>query len=170
MKEKQLLYAALFLAGKPLEIDFLRKIVPVKEDVLSGYIAEFNALATGLYIRSVGGGYQMATEPALSEELEAFFGEKADTLSRGALETISIIAYKQPVTKAEVDQIRGVDSSGSMRTLIDKNFITVSGRKNVAGKPLLYVTTPFFLEHFGLDDLSELPSFKEWKELKGGGI
>jgi segregation and condensation protein B len=169
MKTKQMFYAALFLAGKPLEHSFLKKIVPVKADILSEYISEFNALATGLYIRAVGGGYQMVTDPCLSEELDLFFGEKGEALSRGALETVSIVAYKQPVTKAEVDQIRGVDSSGSMRTLIDKNLITVSGRKNVAGKPLLYITTPFFLEHYGLDELSELPTFKEWRDIRGGG-
>jgi segregation and condensation protein B len=167
MREKELLYAVLFLAGKPLEISFLKKIIPAKEDILEGFAAEFNKLSIGLYIRSVGGGYQMVTDPELTNELEKFFGEKTDVLSKNALETLSIIAYKQPVTKAEVDQIRGVDCSGSMHSLIDKNLITVSGRKNVAGKPLLYVTTPYFLEHFGLDDLGDLPTFKEWKELRG---
>jgi segregation and condensation protein B len=167
MKEKQLFYASLFLAGKPLETAFLKKITASEDSALNGYISEFNALSLGLYIRAVGGGYQMVTAADLSEALGKFFGEKAEALSRSALETVSIVAYKQPVTKAEVDQIRGVDSSATMRTLIDKNLITVSGRKNVAGKPLLYVTAPFFLEYFGLDDISELPTFKEWKELRG---
>ncbi|MDR2400884.1 MAG: SMC-Scp complex subunit ScpB [Deferribacteraceae bacterium] len=167
MKEKETFCAALFLAGKPIELATLQRIAAADADRLAAFASEFNGLSIGLHIRSVGGGYQMVADPALSEDLESFFGEKSETLSRNALETVSIIAYKQPVTKAEVDQIRGVDSSGSMRTLIDKNFITVSGRKNVAGKPLLYITTPYFLEHFGLEDLSELPTFKEWKELRG---
>lgn len=166
--EKQLFYASLFLSGKPLDIAFFKKILtPFNiENNLMAYAEEFNTLNTGMRIRNVSGGYQMSTDPILSPLLEQHFGEKSEALSKGALETLSIIAYKQPATKAEVEKIRGVDCSGSMRSLLEKNFITVTGRKNVPGKPLLYATTKYFLEYFGLNDISELPSFREWQELR----
>jgi segregation and condensation protein B len=171
--EKQLFYSSLVLAGTPLEIKFLKKIFdPFNlENRLMGYAEEFNKLDTGMMIRTISGGFQMVVHPSLSLQLEDHFGEKVDAVSRGALETVSIVAYKQPITKAEIEKVRGVDCSGSMRSLLDKNLISVAGRKNVPGRPLLYVTTPYFLEYFGLQDLSELPSFREWQELRarGGG-
>lgn len=170
-KDKELFIASLFLSGKPLELDLLKKILePFNlENRLSEYVKEFNLLSLGVTIRSVSGGYQMVSDPRLSEDLEKFFGERTETLSRSALETVSIIAYRQPATKAEIEKIRGVDCSGSMRTLLDKNLITVCGRKNVPGKPLIYTTTKYFLEYFGLNDIKELPSFREWQELRQRG-
>ncbi len=167
-KEKQLFLAALFLSGKPLDIKFLRKIFdPINmENRLNEYIEEFNALNLGIIIRKVAEGYQMVTDTYVFDELSEFFGEKTEYLSKAALETIAIIAYKQPVTKIEVEEIRGVNSSGVIRQLLDKNLVRVMGRKNVVGRPLLYCTTKYFLEYFNLKSLSELPTFREWQELR----
>lgn len=166
--EKKLFFAALFLSGKPLEIRFLKKMFdPVNlENRLLEYAEEFNQKGTGLKVRMVSGGFQMVTDADLIEYLESHFGEKSEILTRASMETAAIIAYKQPVTKGEVDEIRGVNSSGTMKYLLDRNLIKVVGRKNVPGKPLLYATTKYFLEYFGLSDLSELPTFREWQELK----
>ena len=167
-REKQLFIASLFLSGKPLEFDFFRNLLdPFNlENRLLEYSEEFNKQEYGLKIRAISGGFQMSVVPSLTQTLEKYFGERTEILSRGSLETVSIVAYKQPVTKAEIEKIRGVDCSGSMRTLLDKNLITVAGRKSVPGRPLMYVTTRYFLEYFGLNDLSELPTFMEWQELR----
>ena len=167
-KEKQLFIASLFLAGKPLDLDFFKRLLDPfnHENRLLEYSKEFNKQGNGLKIRAISGGFQMAAAPALTPILERYFGERAETLSRGSLETVSVIAYKQPATKAEIEKIRGVDCSGTMRTLLEKNLITVAGRKSVPGRPLMYVTTSYFLEYFGLKDLSELPTFMEWQELR----
>lgn len=167
-RDKELFIASLFLSGKPLEDGFFKKILDPfgLENRLIAYTEEFNNCLLGLRIRRVSGGYQMAADPKLMDVLENHFGEKIEILFKSALETVSIVAYKQPVTKAEIEKVRGVDSSSSIRTLLDKNLITVAGRKNVPGKPLLYVTTKYFLEYFGLKGLEDLPTFREWQELR----
>ena len=136
------------------------------ENRLITYAEEFNKLRIGVRIRMVSGGYQIVADSDVTVFLEKYFGEKTESLSRAALETAAIIAYRHPVTKAEVEEMREVNSSGTMKYLLDKNLIKVVGRKQVPGKPLLYATTKYFLEYFGLNDLSELPTFREWQELK----
>ena len=136
------------------------------ENRLINYAEEFNKLRIGVRIRMVSGGYQLVADSDVTVFLEKYFGEKTESLSRASLETAAIIAYRQPVTKAEVEEMREVNSSGTMKYLLDKNLIKVVGRKQVPGKPLLYATTKYFLEYFGLNDLSELPTFREWQELK----
>lgn len=165
--EFKLFIAALFLSGKPLEISLLKKFLNATglEERLATYVDDFNKQNNGIRVRTVSGGFQLVADPELSPVLEQHFGERTEQLSRGALETLSVIAYKQPATKAEIEQIRGVDCSGSMRSLLDKNLIMSSGRKNVPGRPLLYITSKYFLEFFGINDISELPSFREWQEL-----
>lgn len=167
-REKRIFYAALHLAGKPIEIKTFRKMLNYinLENRLLGYAEEFNKARIGLRIRMVSGGYQMVTDSDVTEFLEKYFGERTEFLSRASLETAAIIAYRQPVTKSEVEEMREVNSSGTMKYLLDKNLIKVVGRKQVPGKPLLYATTKYFLEYFGLNDLSELPTFREWQELK----
>lgn len=168
-KEKKLFYASLFLSGKPLSLTILRKIVedPINlENRITEYIKEFNSLNLGLKIRMVSEGYQMVTQSEIYDELSEYFGEKGETLSRAALETLAAIAYSQPITKNEIEALRGVNSSGIIKNLLDRNLIKVIGRKDVPGKPLLYSTTKEFLEYFGLNSLSDLPTFREWQELK----
>lgn len=167
-REKRIFYAALYLSGKPVELATFRKMLNSVnlENRLISYAEEFNKLRIGVRIRMVSGGYQLVADSDVTVFLEKYFGEKTESLSRASLETAAIIAYRQPVTKAEVEEMREVNSSGTMKYLLDKNLIKVVGRKQVPGKPLLYATTKYFLEYFGLNDLSELPTFREWQELK----
>lgn len=167
-KEKRIFYASLYLSGKPVELATFRKMLdPVNlENRLLSYAEEFNKLRVGVRIRMVSGGYQLVTDSDVTGFLEKYFGERTESLSRASLETAAIIAYRQPVTKVEVEEMREVNSSGTMKYLLDKNLIKVVGRKQVPGKPLLYATTKYFLEYFGLNDISELPTFREWQELK----
>ncbi len=166
--EKKIFYAALYLSGIPVEISTFSKMLnPINlENRLINYAEEFNNKGIGVRIRMVSGGYQIVADSEITIFLEKYFGEKTESLSRASLETAAIIAYRQPVTKAEVEEMREVNSSGTMKYLLDKNLIKVVGRKQVPGKPLLYATTKYFLEYFGLNDLSELPTFREWQELK----
>lgn len=166
--DRKIFYAALFLSGKPIDIKQLRKIInPFNiENSLIEFAQEFNSYNLGIKIRTVMGGFQMVVNDDVSNELKVYFGEKQEALSKSAMETLSIVAYKQPATKAEIEKIRGVDSSGSMKTLLDKNLIKTAGRKNIPGRPLLYVTTQYFLEYFGLNSIEELPTFREWQDLK----
>ncbi|KAA0259176.1 SMC-Scp complex subunit ScpB [Deferribacter autotrophicus] len=168
MDEKKLFYSTLFLSGKPVSIKTFRQIMdPVNlENRLIDYIDYFNSLDIGLKIRIVANGYQMVSDENVYESLVEVFGEKGETLTRATLETLAVIAYKQPITKTEIEEIRGVNSSSIIKNLLDKGFIKIIGRKDVPGKPLLYCTTNKFLEYFGLNNLSELPTFREWQELK----
>lgn len=167
-KEKQMFFASLFLSGRPLNLKFFRQMFePINmENRLDSFVQEFNSLQTGLCIRKVAGGYQMVTDTAIFDELSEYFGEKAENLSKAATETVAIVAYKQPVTKIEIEDVRGVNSAGVIRLLLDKNLIRVMGRKDVPGRPILYCTTKYFLEYFNLKTLSELPTFREWQELR----
>ncbi|MGA1845815.1 SMC-Scp complex subunit ScpB [Deferribacter abyssi] len=168
MDERKLFYSALFLSGKPVSIKTFRQIMdPVNlENRLIDYIDYFNSLDIGLKIRIVANGYQMVSDESVYEFLVEVFGEKKDSLTKATLETLAVIAYRQPITKAEIEEIRGVNSSSIIKNLLDKGFIKIIGRKDVPGKPLLYCTTNKFLEYFGLNNLSELPTFREWQELK----
>jgi segregation and condensation protein B len=131
-------------------------------------IAEFDRPGHGVSIREVAGGYKMATKPEHHEAVRNFVKSLKPPLklSLPALETLAVIAYKQPVTGPEIMEIRGVQGGGVLKTLLDRKLIAVAGRKNVIGKPMLYKTTKEFLIQFGLKDLSELPSLKEFEEIR----
>jgi segregation and condensation protein B len=135
--------------------------------VLDQLIAEYMAPDRGMEIRQVAGGYRMATKPEHHDVVVGFAKSlKAPIrLSLQALETLSVIAYKQPVTVPEISEIRGVDCSGVIATLLDRKLITTAGRKQVIGRPILYRTTKEFLLRFGLNDVSELPSMEEFEKL-----
>src|ERR1044071_4929476 len=121
----------------------------------------------GIEIRQVAGGYRMSTKPEQHEVVRAFAKSLKPPirLSLPALETLAVIAYKQPVTVPEINEIRGVDSGGVIGTLLDRKLITTSGRKQVIGRPILYKTTKEFLMRFGLKDVNELPSMEEFEKL-----
>src|SRR5271157_1516752 len=129
--------------------------------------AEYAAPDRGMEIRQVAGGYRMATKPEHHDVVVTFAKSLKPPirLSLQALETLSVIAYKQPVTVPEISEIRGVDSSGVIATLLDRKLITTAGRKQVIGRPILYKTTKEFLLRFGLNDVSELPSMEEFEKL-----
>jgi segregation and condensation protein B len=168
---KAILEAIVYVTGEPLSVQQIaaalsRPIDKVKL-LLDELAAEYAKPEHGLGIREVAGGYKMATKPEHHEAVRAFVKNLAPPLklSLAALETLAVIAYKQPVTAPEIMEIRGVQGAGVLKTLIDRRLVAASGRKNVVGKPILYKTTKEFMVQFGLKDLSELPTLKEFEEL-----
>jgi segregation and condensation protein B len=137
--------------------------------VISGLIAEYNEGDRGMEIREIAGGYRVATKPEYHDAVRAFVKSLKPPmkLSLQALETLAVIAYKQPVTAPEVSEIRGVDSGGVLGSLVSRTLITTAGRKQVIGRPILYKTTKEFLLRFGLKDLNELPSIEEFEKMAG---
>jgi segregation and condensation protein B len=133
------------------------------EELASDYSSE----AHGIELRQIAGGYRMSTKPEQHDLVRSFAKSLKPPirLSLQALETLAVIAYKQPVTVPEISEIRGVDSSGVIATLLDRKLITTSGRKDVIGRPILYKTTKEFLLRFGLKDVNELPSMEEFEKL-----
>ena len=138
------------------------------KSVLEELIDEYNS--RNLHILQVAEGYQLCTRHDYSAWVRKFLKfDKTTKLSQPSLDTLAIIAYKQPLTKAEVEEIRGVDSSGVVRTLLEKKVISPGGRKKVPGRPIMYRTTRKFLEYFGLRDLSDLPTLEDFKESELAG-
>jgi segregation and condensation protein B len=130
-------------------------------------IADYSSESHGIELRQIAGGYRMSTKPEQHDLVRSFAKSLKPPirLSLQALETLAVIAYKQPVTVPEISEIRGVDSSGVIATLLDRKLITTSGRKDVIGRPILYKTTKEFLLRFGLKDVNELPSMEEFEKL-----
>jgi segregation and condensation protein B len=166
------LEACVYVAEEPLMPDQIAAALnqdPARvRALLEQLVAEFDRPEHGVSIREVAGGYKMATKPEHHEAVRNFVKSlKAPLkLSLPALETLAVIAYKQPVTTPEIMEIRGVQGGGVLKTLLDRKLIAEAGRKNVIGKPILYKTTKEFLIQFGLKDLSELPSLKEFEEIR----
>jgi segregation and condensation protein B len=144
-----------------------REIKAVLREILQEVIADYAADNRGIEIREIAGGYRMATKPQCHDAVRLFIKslKPALKLSLPALETLAVIAYKQPVTAPEVNEIRGVDSSGVFGSLLSRKLITTAGRKQVIGRPILYKTTKEFLLRFGLKDVSELPSMEEFEKI-----
>jgi segregation and condensation protein B len=138
--------------------------------VVEELIAEYNNSDRGMEIRQVASGYRVSTKPEHHDVVKSFAKSLKPPikLSLQALETLAVIAYKQPVTAPEISEIRGVDSSGVLATLIERKLITTAGRKQVIGRPMLYKTTKDFLMRFGLSDLAELPSMEEFEKMTQG--
>jgi segregation and condensation protein B len=166
------LEAIVYIAEEPLTVAQLAAALDQEPDriraLVARLVAEFDKPEHGVSIREVAGGYKMATKPEHHDSVRSFVKSlKAPLkLSLPALETLAVIAYKQPVTTPEIMEIRGVQGGGVLKTLLDRKLITEAGRKNVIGKPILYKTTKEFLIQFGLKDLSELPSLKEFEEIR----
>jgi segregation and condensation protein B len=167
-----LLEAIVYLAKEPVSIEAIHKTLPdvdrnELQQRLRELIDEYRAPHRGIEIREVADGYRFSTKPEHHEILKQFIKSQIPPtrLSLAALETLAVIAYKQPVTIPEIQDIRGVHASGVIKTLLDKKFVATAGRKEVLGRPILYKTTKEFLMHFGLKDLSELPSMEEFEEL-----
>ncbi len=167
-----LLEAIVYLSEEPVRLDQIRKALPdVPEDRLAtemdALIERFNSAQHGIAIREVAGGYRFATKPEHHEVLRRFARNLVPPtrLSLAALETLAVVAYRQPITIPEIQEIRGVHASGVIRTLLDRKLVTAAGRKEVLGRPILYKTTRSFLMHFGLKNLDELPSMEEFEEI-----
>jgi segregation and condensation protein B len=169
---KAVLEAIVYVTEEPLTLPQIaaalgQPAVRVQQ-ILAELIAEFEKPEHGLAIREVAGGYKMATKPEHHDAVRNFVKSLKPPLklSLPALETLAVIAYKQPVTAPEVMEVRGVQGAGVLKTLLDRKLIAAAGRKNVIGKPILYKTTKEFMVQFGLKDLSELPSLKEFEEIR----
>jgi segregation and condensation protein B len=168
---KAILEAIVYVTDEPLSAQqiaaALERPIDVVKRMLDELVAEYARPERGLGVREVAGGYKMATKVEHHEAVRAFVKKLTPPLklSLAALETLAVIAYKQPVTTPEIIEIRGVQGAGVLKTLLDRKLITESGRKNVVGKPILYKTTKEFLVQFGLKDVSELPTLKEFEEL-----
>ena len=171
---KAAIEALLFVSGNPLSLDRLRGIFDeaTPESIESQVRAlqqEYDDRGSGLMLAEVAGGFQLATRPEQFGWIRKFKSVKVSSkLSKPALETLAIVAYKQPITRTEVETLRGVNIGGIMRNLMERRLVKIVGKKDVPGKPMMYGTTPEFLQYFGLKDLSALPTLKEFQELEAG--
>jgi len=165
--------AILFAASEPVTLEQLEQVHPSVDpgtlgERLNTLIEEFNSVQEAVEIRSVAGGYRITTRPQHHEIVRAYLRTRPSAkLSLAALETLSVIAYKQPITLPEIMEIRGIKGTTTIRTLLEKKLIQTKGRKKVVGRPIMYGTTREFLVHFGLNDLSELPTLTELEEILG---
>lgn len=165
--------ALIFVSEEPLSAkiitDVLREDRAVVEEALTELAREFNLRNGGLQLREVAGGWQFATRPEYHEHVRKYLKSRPSAkLSIASLETLAVIAYKQPVTVPEILEIRGVQSPSSVKTLLDKKLIVAKGRKETVGRPMMYGTSKEFLMQFGLKDLGELPSMEDFQDLAGG--
>lgn len=172
---KQVIEALLFASDVPLSTNRILRILDnIKStDVIKG-IEELNAdyanSGRSFRVCKIGGGYQLVTKPEFARYIKRLYkGRARPRLSQAALEVLSIIAFKQPITRPEIDHIRGVSSDGVIKTLLERNLITICGRAETAGRALLYGTTEGFLRYFGINKITDLPKPKEIEELLGSG-
>lgn len=167
---KTIIEGLLFVSDEPLTYQKVLTVTEgaTKERVLKALDeleAEYSELNRAFLIKNVAGGYQFRSRPELSSYILALKKKAPARLSRAALETLSVIAYRQPVLRAEIEKIRGVDVGGTIRTLLEKDLVRLVGRKDLPGRPMLYGTTKKFLETFGLPDLDALPTLEEMESM-----
>ena len=163
--------AIIYVAEEPVKPEQYQEVFPdepkeVLEQALKNMVETFNARPGGMIIREVAGGFRMTTRPEHHEQIRAYLKTRPNAkLSMAALETLAVIAYKQPVTMAEILSIRGKKSSSALHTLLEKHMVAIVGRKQVVGRPILYGTSKEFLIHFGLKSLKDLPTLEEFAQL-----
>jgi len=168
---KSILESLLFAAGEPVSIARLQAALDdlprgEVQQALAAMTAEYAAHNRGLRLEEVAGGYQLRTLKEHAPYVRKLLAARPPRLSRPLLETVAIIAYRQPITRPELEQLRGVDSGGVLETLLERRLVRIAGRKEAPGRPILYATTPEFLETFGLKDLDGLPDLKEFQEIE----
>lgn len=187
----QIIESIIFVSDQPVTAKFLRQVLTQKEGstkeseenqdekstegpttkeieaALQTLLTKYQDIAYPFEVKKVSGGYQFYTKRAFYPFVrKAVVNKNRRKLTRSALETLSIVAYKQPITKAEVEFIRGVNCDYSIQKLLEKNLLSIIGRADAPGRPLLYSTSPFFMEYFGIADMTELPKLKEFQELQ----
>ena len=167
---KNIIESLLFVAEEPLTIDRFKRILAQADTkeirtALEQITAEYDQRKGGFYLHQVAGGYQVRTRPEYTPWIKRLIQPKPLRLSKAALETLAIVAYKQPVIRSDIEHIRGVDCGGVLRVLLERGFLRVLGRKEIPGRPLIYGTTKRFLEVFDLKTLKDLPTPKEIEEL-----
>ncbi len=163
---KAVVEALIFVSEIPLSLNKMMEIIgdAEKEEItgiISDLVRDYNERDGGIFLIEVAGGYQFRTKEICAPWIRQLKATRPKALSQAALETIAVIAYRQPVMKSEIEKVRGVDVSGILKGLMEKNLVRIVGRKDVPGRPIIYGTTKKFLEVFGLKDLSDLPTFKE---------
>jgi len=166
---KRIIEALLFVSDRPVSIDtfsdILKGFKPEEIRTLLGELnSEYASSGRSFSIKEIGGGFQMMTDPIYSKWISALYKRPSDKLTGPSLETLAIIAYKQPITRSDIEAIRGVNVDGVLSTLEERSLIRTRGRREGPGRPILYGTTSEFLMHFGLKSLEELPNLKEFKE------
>ena len=167
---KSIVESLLFVADGPQTLQRIGEILDrADRETLPGVMTElqsdYESQNRGIRLVEVAGGYQLRTARTNADWVKKFLGGRPARMSKATLETLAIVAYRQPITKAEVEAIRGVDVDGVMTTLLERNLVRAVARKDVPGRPFLYGTTPEFLELFNLKDLSHLPTLKEMEEI-----
>jgi segregation and condensation protein B len=170
LDRRGILEALLFVAEEPLPLSRLQEVLAdedpaVTETSIRELALSLEDVGRGLMVQEIAGGFRLTTRPEANPWVQRLQLVKPARLSRAALETLAIIAYKQPITKAEVEAVRGVAVDGVVRTLLERDLIRMLGRKAEAGRPIVYGTSQGFLEHFGLKELGDLPSLREIDEL-----
>ena len=174
-KTKRIIEALIFASDTPLSEDRIKEAMEETngldiEAAVNTLNDEYAASGRSFSIQRVAGGYHLSTLPEYATYIrQLYLGRHKNRLSQAALETLAIVAFKQPISRIDVAQIRGVDPDGVLKNLLDRRLITISGRSEGLGRPLLYSTTPEFLQYFGLNDLSQLPKPREIEELFGKG-
>lgn len=175
MKEKSIIEALLFVSNNPISRDELKEVLKditneKIEELVNELNEEYLKNERSFHIEEIAGGWQMRTLPQFSKWIKELLDvQHRERLSAPALETLAIIAYKQPIAKAEIEGIRGVNADYILHALLDRGLIRIVGRKDVIGRPFLYGTADQFLEHFGLSNLKDLPGVSEFKMKKGFG-
>ncbi|MFA4854112.1 MAG: SMC-Scp complex subunit ScpB [Candidatus Omnitrophota bacterium] len=165
---KSAVEALIFASEKPVTLEQLKKVLGNPESgevrkIVDGLKSEYETQNRGFRIVEIAGGFQMITCSAFAPFLKKLYKDRSvDKLSKPALESLAIIAYKQPLTKSEIESLRNVNVDGVMKSLLEKNLIRISGRKKVPGRPFVFGTTRQFLEHFGLKSLENLPNFEDF--------
>jgi len=166
-RNKAIIEALLFANGEPLTIAAIAKATSLAEhsikDLLRELTNDYRERSSGIVIAEIANGYEMATDPELAAWIRRMKNINVTSkLSQPSIETLSIIAYKQPITKVEVDQLRGVNSDAAVKSLLDKRLIKIVGKKESPGRPFLYATTNEFLQYFGLKNLTDLPAIHDF--------
>lgn len=167
---KAVVEALILASDAPLGLEKICAVIPeVEKDeirkALDDLMVEHERRAGGICLQEVAGGFQFRTRPDLGQWVKKLKGTKPAALSASAIETLAIVAYRQPIVKSEIESIRGVDAGHALKVLLEKKLLRILGRKDVPGKPIIYGTTKKFLEVFNLKDLAELPTLRELKEL-----
>jgi segregation and condensation protein B len=167
---KSIIESLLFVADGPVTLQRLAEVLEAADkqtilDVLTNLRTELESARRGVRLTEVAGGYQLRTAKVNADWVKKFLGGRPVRMGRATLETLAIIAYRQPITKAEIEAVRGVDVDGIIANLLERNLIRAVARKDVPGRPFLYGTTPEFLELFNLKDLTQLPTLRELQEI-----
>jgi segregation and condensation protein B len=172
-EQRRIVEALVLAAAEPIPATKLAAIVPecstgAARELVAELNAEYEARGASFEIVEVAGGYQLRTRPDLAPWLRELQPRRTVRLSRAALETLAVVAYKQPITRAEIEHVRGVDAGAVVRSLLERDLVRIAGHREIPGRPMLYATTKRFLELFGLASLEDLPTLRDLQELSSG--